>query len=683
MEAQRRRRRRRFWTSSSLALLLIFFMVVRADLSDYNPTLQREPKAHHRRLHQEHDASSVAGHGVQLDEMDINIIATYSDTSGAVRTSRVKMSDLSPSWVLENPADKNHDQPKTSQFQRLEDSSKAGATHEDDVLFSARDHQHGEGGIPSSLKLPMSPVKLQRQTARKDRRVLRTSVLIRQDKGAADSQTEATAFIWSKSLDTSIKGKYSIWRRDFDSPNSDSTLKLMRDQIIMAKAYANIAKSNNVTTLYNSLMKQSRESQLAIGEAMSDAELHPSALVQAKAMGHVLSIAKDQLYECPTMSRKLRAMLQLNEENVNALKKKSAFLIQLAAKTIPKPLHCLPLQLAADYFLYGYQNKKYLDKEKVQDPSLFHYAIFSDNVLATSVVINSTVQHAKDTQKHVFHIVTDKLNFAAMKMWFIVNPPSKATVQVENIDDFKWLNASYCSVLRQLESARIKEYYFKSNHPSSLASGADNLKYRNPKYLSMLNHLRFYLPEVYPKLGKILFLDDDIVVQKDLTPLWSIDLQGMVNGAVETCKESFHRFDKYLNFSNPKIYNNFDPNACGWAFGMNMFDLKQWKISNITGIYHHWQDLNEDRTLWKLGSLPPGLITFYNLTYPLDRSWHVLGLGYDPALNQTEIENAAVVHYNGNYKPWLDLAVAKYKPYWSRYVQYDNPYLQQCDIVEE
>lgn len=100
-------------------------------------------------------------------------------------------------------------------------------------------------------------------------------MLIQQDKGAADSQTEATAFIWSKSLDTSIKGKYSIWRRDFDSPNSDSTLKLMRDQIIMAKAYANIAKSNNVTTLYNSLMKQSRESQLAIGEAMSDAELHP------------------------------------------------------------------------------------------------------------------------------------------------------------------------------------------------------------------------------------------------------------------------------------------------------------------------------------------------------------------------------------------------------------------------
>lgn len=308
-------------------------------------------------------------------------------------------------------------------------------------------------------------------------------------------------------------------------------------------------------------------------------------------MGHALSIAKDELYDCCIVARKLRAMLLSTEDNVGSLKKRSAFLIQLAAKTVPKPLHCLPLQLAADYFIHGYQNKKDLNKEKHEDPSLYHYAIFSDNVLATSVVVNSTVLRANEPEKHVFHIVTDKLNFAAMKMWFIINAPEKATVQVENIDDFKWLNSSYCSVLRQLESARVKDYYFKPNHPSSLSVGSDHLKYRNPKYLSMLNHLRFYLPEVYPKLNKILFLDDDIVVQNDLTPLWDVDLQGMVNGAVETCKESFHRFDKYLNFTNPIIIENFDPNACGWAFGMNIFDLNEWRKRNITAIYHRWQDM--------------------------------------------------------------------------------------------
>ncbi|OMO99104.1 Glycosyl transferase, family 8 [Corchorus capsularis] len=609
---------------------------------------------------QEQDASSAA---VMLSdaEKDVDIIATYSDASGNIRASRVKMKDLSASWVLENPSNGDPDKLKGPKVLKLKDSYPASTRPEENVEHFIDDHQLQEGEAQNLLRASWSPVKFKRQRLRQRRRDLRTEELIRQDK-EADKLMQATEAIESlKITDTVIKGKYSIWRKDFESPNSDSTLKLMRDQIIMAKAYANIAKSENQTNLYNSLLKHIRESLRVIGEANSDAELHPSSLDYAKAMGHALSIAKDQLYDCRTVARKLRAMLQATENNVGSLKKRSAFLIQLAAKTIPKPLHCLPLQLAADYFLHGYQNKKNdLNKEKLEDPSLYHYAIFSDNVLATSVVVNSTALHAKEPEKHVFHIVTDKLNFPAMKMWFILNAPEKATIQVENIDDFKWLNSSYCSVLRQLESSRIKEYYFKANHPSSLSVGSDHLKYRNPKYLSMLNHLRFYLPEVYPKLHKILFLDDDIVVQKDLTPLWDVDLQGMVNGAVETCKESFHRFDKYLNFTNPLIEKNFDPNACGWAYGMNIFDLKEWRKRNITGIYHHWQDLNEDRTLWKLGTLPPGLITFYNLTYPLDRKWHVLGLGYDPALNQTEIENAAVIHYNGNYKPWLDLAVAKY-----------------------
>jgi len=176
-------------------------------------------------------------------------------------------------------------------------------------------------------------------------------------------------------------------------------------------------------------------------------------------------------------------------------------------------------------------------------------------------------------------------------MWFLLNPPGDATIHVENVDDFKWLNSSYCPVLKQLESAAMKEYYFKADRPKTLSAGSSNLKYRNPKYLSMLNHLRFYLPQVYPKLNKILFLDDDIVVKRDLTGLWEVDLNGNVNGAVETCGESFHRFDKYLNFSNPNISQNFDPNACGWAYGMNMFDLEEWKRKDITGIYHKWQNM--------------------------------------------------------------------------------------------
>lgn len=39
---------------------------------------------------------------------DIDIVATYSDTSGAIRLGRVKMKDLSASWMWDNPVDGNH-----------------------------------------------------------------------------------------------------------------------------------------------------------------------------------------------------------------------------------------------------------------------------------------------------------------------------------------------------------------------------------------------------------------------------------------------------------------------------------------------------------------------------------------------------------------------------------------------
>ncbi|KAG4947433.1 hypothetical protein JHK87_043440 [Glycine soja] len=36
----------------------------------------------------------------------------------------------------------------------------------------------------------------------------------------------------------------------------------------------------------------------------------------------------------------------------------------------------------------------------------------------------------QDASKHVFHIVSDRLNYTTMRMWFLVNSPGKATIQV-------------------------------------------------------------------------------------------------------------------------------------------------------------------------------------------------------------------------------------------------------------
>lgn len=466
-------------------------------------------------------------------------------------------------------------------------------------------------------------------------------------------------------------------KQNVNPTTSDARVRQLKDQLIQARVYQSLSSTRSNPHLIRELRVRIREVQRALGESTKDSELSKNAYEKLKALEQILSKGKQIQDDCSAVVKKLRALLLSTEEQLRTHRKQAMFLNQLAAKTLPKGLHCLPLRLSTEYYSLDANQQLFHNEEKLENPNLFHYALFSDNVLAAAVVVNSTVFHAKKSEDHVFHIVTDKLNYAAMRMWFLSNPPKNATIQIQSVDEFTWLNASYSPVLSQLNSQAMIDYYFKSQRGNS----DQNLKYRNPKYLSILNHLRFYLPEMFPKLDKVVFLDDDIVVQKDLTLLWAIDLKGKVNGAVETCGESFHRFDRYLNFSNPLIAKNFDPRACGWAYGMNVFDLAEWKRQNITEIYHFWQRLNQDRSMWKLGTLPPGLITFWKRTITLDRLWHVLGLGYNPDVNPRDIQRAAVIHFNGNMKPWLEIGIPKYRNHWSKYVNYDQIYLRECNIT--
>lgn len=112
------------------------------------------------------------------------------------------------------------------------------------------------------------------QKLRQERRERRTLELIQQGK-EMDSEMNAAAAERARELNTTVVGRYSIWRKEYESPNSDSTLKLMRDQIIMAKVYAKVAKAKNYNSLYDSLLEHSRKSHHAIGDANSDAELQP------------------------------------------------------------------------------------------------------------------------------------------------------------------------------------------------------------------------------------------------------------------------------------------------------------------------------------------------------------------------------------------------------------------------
>ncbi|XP_073063470.1 probable galacturonosyltransferase 6 isoform X2 [Primulina eburnea] len=446
-----------------------------------------------------------------------------------------------------------------------------------------------------------------------------------------------------------------------DAPNMsrrilDEKLKEMKDQVVKAKAYLNFSPANGSSHFVKELKLRIKDVQRAMSQCTKDYRVSRSALQKMKAMDSTLLKASRIYPDCTAMVKKLRAMTYNAEEQVRTHRTQENFLKELGGRTIPKGLHCLSMRLTAEYYALEPEEREFPNKRKRQDPDLYHFAVFSDNILACSVVVNSTVSMAREPGRIVFHIVTDSLNFPSLSMWFLSNPPGKATVHVESADSFQWLSTKYDVTTKKEASV-------------------------DQRYTSELNHLRFYLPDIFPHLNKIVLLDHDVVVRKDLTKLWSMKMRGRVNGAVRTCDEgepSFRRMDMFINFTDPILANRFDANTCTWAFGMNLFDLQQWRQRSLTQVYHKYLRLGNDRPLWKAGSLPIGWITFYGHTVPLNKKWQLLGLGCDSNVRQEDIEQAAVIHYDGNLKPWLDIGLEKYKLFWKKHVKYEHPFLQSC-----
>ena len=94
------------------------------------------------------------------------------------------------------------------------------------------------------------------------------------------------------------------------------------------------------------------------------------------------------------------------------------------------------------------------------------------------------------------------------------------------------------------------------------------------------------------------------------------------------------------------------------------------------------QNLKSNLTMWKLGTLPPALIAFKGHVQAIDSSWHMLGLGYQSNTNLENVKKAAVIHYNGQSKPWLEIGFEHLRPFWTKYVNYSNDFIKSCHILE-
>ncbi|KAF6168448.1 hypothetical protein GIB67_005000, partial [Kingdonia uniflora] len=204
---------------------------------------------------------------------------------------------------------------------------------------------------------------------------------------------------------------------------NDEKVRDMKDQLIRVKAYLNFAPPNNNSHMVKELKLWIKWIEQTLGEATKDSELSKSVVQRIKSMEGTLYKASQIYSDCPAMATKLRVMTNNAEEQFWANKNKVAYLAQLVSRTAPKGLYCLSMRLTVDYFARSPEEQKLPNKRKLYDPDIYHFNVFSDNILACAVVVNSAVYSFVERKKIVFHIMTNALNLPAMKMWFLSNPP--------------------------------------------------------------------------------------------------------------------------------------------------------------------------------------------------------------------------------------------------------------------
>ncbi|CAL5212916.1 unnamed protein product [Lathyrus oleraceus] len=402
-------------------------------------------------------------------------------------------------------------------------------------------------------------------------------------------------------------------------------------------------------------------------------------------------------YDAKTFAIKLREMVTFMQQRTRTSKTQEYLYHQVVSNSIPKQLHCLELRLVNEHTNNVLARLRLPSSElfpALVDNSYFHFVLASDNVIAASVVAKSLVRNSLRPWKVVLHIITDRKTYHSMHAWFSLHSLSPAIIEVKALHHFNWFAKRKVSVIEAMEKDQNVRSQFRRGSSAIVANMNEKpnvltaqLRTHGPKYSSVMNHIRIHLPKLFPSLDKIVFLDDDIVVQTDLSPLWDIEMNGKVNGAAETCKGDdkfvmLKRLKSYLNFSNPLISKVFDPKECPWAYGMNIFDLKAWRKTNISHTYHYWvkQNIKSNMSLWQIGTLPAGLIAFHGNVHKIDPFWHMLGLGYQKNTSVDDAKNAGVIHFNGRAKPWLDIGFPQLRPLWSKYVDFSDKFIKCCHI---
>lgn len=195
---------------------------------------------------------------------------------------------------------------------------------------------------------------------------------------------------------------------------------------------------------------------------------------------------------------------------------------------------------------------------------------------------------------------------------------------------------------------------------------------------SKVSYSKLYISDLFPNIeGRLICLEDDMIVQGDIANLWNITIDPSHIGAFSRdCDTISKRYNKglvkyhnILNLQNSHLKHIItNGEDCIFNLGVMVLNMSLWKQEGISQQLKRWHDLSKTEDIFHIHSvLSPYLVVLYNRTSLLDNSWHVrhLGVTSGSRYSKTFLEKANLLHWDGRFKPWKKRS--PYTDVWQKY----------------
>lgn len=192
-------------------------------------------------------------------------------------------------------------------------------------------------------------------------------------------------------------------------------------------------------------------------------------------------------------------------------------------------------------------------------------------------------------------------------------------------------------------------------------------------HISIASYYRIVIPQIIAgyattsvPLSSILYLDADIIIQRDLLPLWKTIISNKVIGAIRDptfghpkrlgYPEKYHYFNAGLLLINILEWNKQDITT-------KLFDYINENVSNLE---HHDQDVLNAILYDKWLEISP---VWNQQAILLELPYKYLLKKYDKKELDTSLKTPAIIHYSSQYKPWHYPSIHPFTHFYIHYLK--------------